>query len=65
MPKPIKTGGQLVRDADNKVLKFNSKQALKFANKSAKDSERRFNNGYKYKHVNIKDCGEYWSISIC
>lgn len=62
--KPLKTGGIFLTDANGRILKFTEKQALIQIRKFRKISEKKFTNGFKYKHLELIEKDQYFCYSM-
>lgn len=62
--KPLKTGGIFLTDENGRVLKFTAKQAMTQIKRFRKNSERKFTNGFKYKHLELIEKDQYFCYSM-
>lgn len=62
--KPLKAGADYYRDANMNIIKFTRRQAVTMIKRFKKEKEKRYINGFKYKHLELIEKDNYFCYSL-
>jgi len=62
--KPLKAGTDFYRNANMDIVKFTRNQVLTMIKRFKREKEARFTNGYKFKHLELIEKGDYFCYSL-